>query len=39
MCRVGLFGEVGVYRRHGQLGGRWMDCVIVERLLGAAARD
>jgi len=27
------FREVGVYRRHGQLDGRWLDCVIVERLL------
>lgn len=28
------FRVVGVYRRHGQLDGRWRDCVIVERLLG-----
>lgn len=27
------FRVVGVYRRHGQLDGRWLDCVIVERLL------
>jgi len=27
------FRVVGVYRRHGQLEGRWLDCVIVERLL------
>jgi L-amino acid N-acyltransferase YncA len=27
------FGEVGVYERHGQLGGTWRDTVIVERLL------
>lgn len=33
------FREVGVYRRHGQLDGRWTDCVIVERLLGRAAQD
>lgn len=32
------FGVVGVYRRHGRLDGGWRDCVIVERLLGAAAR-
>jgi phosphinothricin acetyltransferase len=31
------FREVGVYRRHGKLDGRWMDCVIVERLLGEGA--
>jgi len=30
------FREVGVYRRHGQLEGEWLDCVIVEILLGAA---
>jgi phosphinothricin acetyltransferase len=35
--RVG-FRIVGVYRRHGQLDGRWRDCVIVEKLLGDAAR-
>src|SRR5437667_131613 len=27
------FRVVGVYRRHGQLEGRWRDCVIVEKLL------
>jgi phosphinothricin acetyltransferase len=31
------FREVGVYRRHARLDGEWRDCVIVERLLGAAA--
>jgi L-amino acid N-acyltransferase YncA len=30
------FREVGVYRRHARLDGQWRDCVIVERLLGAA---
>jgi arsenate reductase (thioredoxin) len=33
------FRVVGVYRRHGRLDGSWRDCVIVERLLGAATRD
>lgn len=33
------FRVVGVYRRHAKLDGRWRDCVIVERLLGDAARD
>jgi phosphinothricin acetyltransferase len=33
------FRVVGVYRRHGRLDGQWRDCVIVERLLGDAARD
>ena len=32
------FREVGVYRRHGRLDGQWLDCVIVERLLGEATR-
>jgi phosphinothricin acetyltransferase len=39
LCRVTGFREVGVYRRHGRLDGRWRDCVIVERLLGEAAAD
>jgi phosphinothricin acetyltransferase len=33
------FRVVGVYRRHGKLDGQWRDCVIVEKLLGDAARD
>jgi L-amino acid N-acyltransferase YncA len=33
------FVEVGVYRRHGKLDGVWKDCVIVEKLLGEAARE
>jgi phosphinothricin acetyltransferase len=32
------FEEVGVQRRHGRLDGEWKDCVLVERLLGDAAR-
>jgi L-amino acid N-acyltransferase YncA len=39
LCAAVGFREVGVYRRHGRLDGRWMDCVIVERLLGPAAKD
>jgi L-amino acid N-acyltransferase YncA len=31
------FEEVGIQRRHGRLDGEWRDCVLVERLLGAAA--
>jgi phosphinothricin acetyltransferase len=27
------FREIGVYRRHGRLDGRWRDAVIVERLI------
>ena len=33
------FEEIGVHRRHGQLDGRWRDCVIVERLLGKGASE
>ena len=36
LCRALGFREVGVYRRHAKLDGRWRDCVIVERLLGEA---
>jgi phosphinothricin acetyltransferase len=32
------FVEVGIQRRHGRLDGVWKDCVLVELLLGAAAR-
>jgi phosphinothricin acetyltransferase len=31
------FREVGTYRRHAKLDGKWRDTVIVERLLGEAA--
>lgn len=30
---------VGVHRRHGRLDDEWRGCVIVEKLLGKAARD
>jgi L-amino acid N-acyltransferase YncA len=33
------FEEIGVHRRHGQLDGRWRDCVVVERLLDSGARE
>jgi L-amino acid N-acyltransferase YncA len=33
LCRAVGFREVGVYRRHARLDGRWRDCVIVELLL------
>ena len=39
LCRKTGFREVGFYLRHGKLDGRWRDCVIVERLIGEAARD
>jgi L-amino acid N-acyltransferase YncA len=38
LCRKLGFREVGVYYRHAQLDGEWRDTVIVERLLGEAAR-
>jgi L-amino acid N-acyltransferase YncA len=33
LCRACGFREVGVYEKHGQLDGRWLDTVIVERLI------
>lgn len=39
LCRTLGFREVGVYRRHARLDGAWRDVVIVERLLGEAARE
>lgn len=33
------FTLVGTVRHHGRLDGVWRDCVIVERLLGEAARE
>jgi L-amino acid N-acyltransferase YncA len=33
LCRSTGFREVGVYRRHACLDGRWLDVVIVERLI------
>jgi L-amino acid N-acyltransferase YncA len=33
------FTEVGVQRRHGRLDGEWKDTVLVERLLGDAAKE
>jgi L-amino acid N-acyltransferase YncA len=33
LCRACGFREVGVYEKHGQLDGQWLDVVIVERLI------
>jgi L-amino acid N-acyltransferase YncA len=33
LCRRCGFREVGVYEKHAQLDGRWLDVVIVERLI------
>ena len=38
LCAGHGFREVGVYRRHATLDGEWRDTLIVERLLGDAAR-
>ena len=36
LCRSLGFREVGMYKRHAKLDGRWMDTVIVELLIGDA---
>ena len=36
--RAAGFTEVGIQRRHGRLDGEWKDTMLVERLLGDAAR-
>lgn len=33
VCRACGFRDVGVYEKHGKLDGRWLDVVIVERLI------
>ena len=33
ICRACGFREVGVYEAHGRLDGRWLDAVIVERVI------
>ncbi len=33
VCRACGFREVGTYEKHGKLDGRWLDVVIVERLI------
>ena len=33
------FEEIGIHQRHGQLDGRWRDCVVVERLLDTSAGE
>jgi L-amino acid N-acyltransferase YncA len=35
LCRKHGFREVGVYEKHARLDGRWLDAVIVERLIAA----
>ena len=36
--RAAGFREVGTQLRHGKLDGQWKDCVLVEKLLGEAAK-
>lgn len=38
LCARRGFTEVGLHRRHARLDGVWRDVVVVERLLGEAAR-
>ena len=38
LCASLGFVEVGTYRRHAKLDGEWRDVVIVEKLIGEAAR-
>ena len=33
LCRTCGFREVGTYERHAQLDGRWLDAIIVEKLI------
>jgi L-amino acid N-acyltransferase YncA len=33
LCRKHGFREAGIYEKHGKLDGRWLDVVIVERLI------
>ncbi len=35
LCRKHGFREVGVYEKHAPLDGRWLDVVIVERLISS----
>lgn len=39
LCRASGFREVGVYEKHARLDGRWMDVVIVERVLSENQPD
>ena len=39
LCRSAGFREVGVYEKHGRLDGKWLDTVIVERLIPANLTD
>jgi len=38
LCATQGFREIGLHRRHARLDGEWRDVVVVERLLGEAAR-
>jgi L-amino acid N-acyltransferase YncA len=36
LCRAAGWREVGTFHRHGRLGGRWRDVIVVERLVSEA---
>jgi L-amino acid N-acyltransferase YncA len=38
LCRSAGCREVGVFRRHSRLDGEWRDVIVVEKLIGEAAR-
>ena len=38
LCRKHGFREVGVYEKHARLDGRWLDVVIVERLISSNSK-
>lgn len=39
LCQKHGFREVGIYEKHARLDGRWLDVVIVERLVMANMKD
>jgi phosphinothricin acetyltransferase len=39
LCRKHGFREVGMYEKHARLHGRWLDVVIVERLIPSNPKD
>ncbi|HEY2030523.1 MAG TPA: arsinothricin resistance N-acetyltransferase ArsN1 family A [Myxococcales bacterium] len=39
LVRASGFREVGTYERHARLDGQWRDVVIVEKLIGEAAKN
>lgn len=33
LCRSCGFREVGIHEKHSKLDGRWIDCIIVEKMI------